>query len=115
MEQRLMQQQGLSPDQRTNDIYTLPVVFHVIHNGEAYGVGTNITDEQIVSAIDAMNEDFRHMSGSNGYGAGPDVGIDFCLAARDPNGNPTTGIVRVNGSSVTNYSAMGIEASADIV
>lgn len=112
MEQRLMQQQGLNPDQRTNDIYTLPVVVHVIHNGEAYGVGTNITDEQIVSAIDAMNEDFRHISGSNGYGDGPDVGIDFCLAARDPSGNPTTGIVRVNGSSVPNYSTMGIEASA---
>ncbi|MBX7052994.1 MAG: T9SS type A sorting domain-containing protein [Flavobacteriales bacterium] len=112
MEQRLMLQQGLDPAQRTNDIYTLPVVVHVIHNGEAYGVGTNITDEQIVSAIDAMNDDFRHVAGTNGYGAGADVGIEFCLASRNPSGQPTTGIVRVNGSSVANYSTMGIEASA---
>ena len=100
------------PSQRTDEIYTIPVVVHVIHNGEAYGTGTNITNEQIFSAIQALNEDFRRMAGTNGFGNGVDVGIEFCLAARNPSGQPTNGIVRVNGSSVTNYSSMGIEASA---
>ena len=112
MERMLGLNREMHPSQRTDEIYTIPVVVHVIHNGEAYGSGTNITDEQIFSAIAALNEDFRRMTGTNGFGNGVDVGIEFCLAARNPSGQPTNGIVRVNGSSVTNYSTMGIEASA---
>jgi len=112
MERMLGLNREMHPSQRTDEIYTIPVVVHVIHNGEAYGTGTNITDEQIFSAIAALNEDFRRMTGTNGFGNGVDVGIEFCLAARNPSGQPTNGIVRVNGSSVTNYSTMGIEASA---
>lgn len=111
MEQVLHQQQLLDEAERTDDLYVLPVVVHVIHIGEPYGTGSNITDEQIASAIEALNEDFRKLPGTNGDGDGVDVNIEFCLAARDPNGNPTNGIVRVNGSSVTNYATMGIEAS----
>ena len=112
MEQMIQAQQNLPAEERSNDIYNLPVVVHVIHLGEAYGTATNISDEQVQSAITALNEDFRRMSGSNGFGAGVDVGLEFCLAARDPNGNPTTGIVRVNGTSVTNYATQGINASS---
>ena len=112
MEHVLGRNRSLHPSQRNNEIYTIPVVVHVIHNGEAYGTGTNITDQQIFSAIEALNEDFRRMAGTNGFGNGVDVGIEFCLAARNPSGQPTNGIVRVNGSSVANYSTMGIEASS---
>ena len=112
MEHVLGLNRGLHPSQRTDEVYTIPVVVHVIHNGEAYGSGANITDEQIFSAIGALNEDFRRMTGTNGFGNGVDVGVEFCLAARNPSGQPTNGIVRVNGSSVTNYSTMGIEASS---
>jgi hypothetical protein len=80
MEQKLAQMSALNESDRTNDIYHIPVVVHIIHEGEPYGTGSNITDEQIFSAIEALNEDFRHMAGTNGYGDGPDVGIDFCLA-----------------------------------
>ena len=111
MEQKLAQMEALSAADRTNDIYVIPVVVHIIHEGEPYGTGSNISDEQIFSAIDALNEDFRRVDGSNGYGDGPDIGIEFCLAARTPAGSATNGIVRVNGSSVTNYAEMGIEAS----
>ncbi len=111
MEQQLMQQHGLDPSQRTNEVYNLPVVVHVIHNGESYGSSVNITDEQIFSAIAAMNNDFRHIAGTNGDGAGPDIGVEFCLAVRDPNGAPTNGINRVNGSAVPLYSTLGISGS----
>ncbi|MEN9640765.1 MAG: hypothetical protein RLZZ262_2634 [Bacteroidota bacterium] len=111
MEQKLAQMSALNEADRTNDIYSIPVVVHIIHEGEPYGTGSNISDEQIFSAIEALNEDFRHMAGTNGYGDGPDIGIEFCLAARTPTGTATNGILRVNGSSVTNYSTMGIEAS----
>jgi hypothetical protein len=111
MEHVLNQKRNTHPSERSNELYTLPVVVHIIHNGESYGTGVNITDEQVFSAIEALNEDFRRMPGTNGFGDGADVNIEFCLAARDPQGQPTNGIVRVNGSSVANYTAMGIESS----
>lgn len=83
---------------QTGPVYTVPVVVHVIHLGEALGTGSNISDAQVQSAITALNEDFRKMTGTNGDGNGVDVEIEFCLAERDPNGNATTGIVRVNGT-----------------
>ncbi|MCC6601160.1 MAG: hypothetical protein IT223_10865, partial [Crocinitomicaceae bacterium] len=111
MEQAIQHANSIPEGERSETVYTLPVVVHVIHKGEPYGQGTNITDEQIMSAITAINNDYRHIAGTNGDGDGPDVGIEFCLASRDPNGNPTTGIVRINGSSVTNYATQGIKAS----
>ncbi|MFM7235117.1 MAG: M43 family zinc metalloprotease [Flavobacteriales bacterium] len=112
MEHVLGANQNLPASERTDEIYTIPVVVHVIHTGEAYGTGTNITDEQIFSAIEALNEDFRRVPGTNGYGNGVDVRIEFCLAARSPSNQATTGIVRVNGSSVANYATMGIESTS---
>ncbi|MBN4062369.1 hypothetical protein JYU20_04150, partial [Bacteroidales bacterium AH-315-I05] len=91
-------------------VYSVPVVVHVIHLGEAVGTGTNISDAQIQSAITAINDDFRKKTGTNGDGAGVDSEIEFCLAVRDPSGNATTGINRVNGSGVALYSTEGITA-----
>lgn len=85
-------------------LYTIPIVVHVIHQGENIGVGSNISDAQINEAIQGLNERF-----SNTIGDGLDIGIQFCLASFDPNGNPTTGINRVNGSSVSGYISNGIE------
>jgi PKD repeat protein len=111
LESRVHAQQQLSAEERSNTIHTLPVVVHVIHEGEPYGQGSNITDEQIFSAIDALNDDFRKVPGTNGFGNGVDVQVQFCLASRNPQGQPTTGIVRVNGSSVPLYAEQGIQSS----
>jgi len=94
-------------------VYTIPVVFHVIHKGEAVGSGTNISDAQIQSAVAALNRDYRRTSANGGIaqGAGPDTEIQFCLASLNPNGQPTTGINRVNGTSVSGYSSSGITSS----
>ncbi|MCB0755026.1 MAG: T9SS type A sorting domain-containing protein [Flavobacteriales bacterium] len=91
-------------------VYTIPVVFHVIHKGEAVGSGTNISDAQIQSCIDALNRDYRRTSADGGIaqGAGPDTEIQFCLAGYDPQGNPHSGINRVSGMGVSGYSANGI-------
>lgn len=77
-------------------IITIPVVVHVIHNGDAYGVNENIRDEQVESQITVLNQDFRKISGTPGFGIGVDTQIQFALAKVDPNGNPTNGIDRVN-------------------
>lgn len=110
MEQMIQAANALPGEERSDALYTLPVVVHVIHLGEPEGTGTNISTAQIQSAINALNQDFRRMPGTNGFGNGVDVGVEFCLAQRDPNGNPTTGIMRVNGSSVTSYASAGISA-----
>ncbi len=93
-------------------VLTVPIVVHIIHTGEAIGSGSNISDEQVYSAITALNEDYRKMAGTNGDGNGVDCEIEFCLAVRDPQGNPSTGINRVNGSSLPNYASEGISIGA---
>ena len=88
--------------------YTIPVVVHVIHTGQAVGTGVNITDAQIQSAIDNLNDAYSNTSTAFTTYTGSNTNIQFCLAQRDASGNPTTGIVRVNGSGVTDYSTKGI-------
>ena len=76
----------------------IPVVVHVIHDG---GV-SNISDAQIQTQIDILNEDFRKKIATNGYGTGVDTEIEFCLAKKNPQGKCTNGIVRVN-SPLSNH------------
>jgi hypothetical protein len=92
-------------------VKTIPVVVHVIHLGESVGTGTNISDNQIISAINNLNDAFRNRTpySTSSYPS-VDTEIEFCLAQRDPSGNPTNGILRVNGTSLTGYSAGGIGA-----
>lgn len=82
-----------------NTVVTIPVVIHVIHNGDAYGTGENIKDEQVLSQITVLNQDYRRQSGTPGYNTnsiGADVEVEFCMAEQDPDGNSTNGIDRVN-------------------
>lgn len=81
----------------TNNTITIPVVFHIIHNGDALGTDENIPDARIHSQLQVLNEDYRKLFGTPGYNthpAGADFGIEFCLAQRDPQGDQTTGIQR---------------------
>lgn len=83
----------------TPEIFTIPVVIHVIHLGEEVGEGNNLSMEQIESQIRVLNEDFRRKEGTRGYNEHPDGGdskIEFVLAKKDPDGNPTSGVIRVN-------------------
>ncbi|HEY3385947.1 MAG TPA: zinc-dependent metalloprotease [Saprospiraceae bacterium] len=84
-------------------LFTIPVVVHVIHLGEQIGYQTNIPDQQILGAIEGLNERYANVNG-----AGVDIGITFCLANRDPNGCPTSGINRVDGSVIPGYKEEGI-------
>ena len=70
--------------------FTLPVVVHVIHDGGA----ENISDATILQGIQDLNEAYANI---NYYdpSTGVDTRIQFCLAKRDPDGNATTGINRV--------------------
>ncbi len=88
---------------RTMTIVTIPVVVHVIHDNEAVGTGSNISDVQVLSQIEALSEDFRLnnadslMPGHPFWQFTSDVLIEFCLAKQTPNGQATTGIDRQVG------------------
>ncbi|TYA52401.1 M43 family zinc metalloprotease [Formosa maritima] len=79
-------------------VLEIPLVVHVLHNGEPLGTGANITDAQVLSQVTVMNEDFRMMVGTPGESTagGVDVEVEFVMAQRTPNGCPTNGINRVN-------------------
>ncbi len=82
-------------------IFRIPIVVHVVHNNANGDVGGptngNISDEQIQSQIQVLNEDYRRQPGTNGFNTSPigaDARIEFFLATKDPKGNPTNGITR---------------------
>jgi hypothetical protein len=91
-----------------NSTIIIPVVVHVLHNGEGIGVGRNISDAQVQSQIDVLNEDFRRLNANrfntpNAFaGVASDPNIEFRLACIDPNGNATNGIHRVQ-TNVTQF------------
>lgn len=86
------------------EMLTVPVVVHIMHLGEDLGVGSNISDEQIHSAISKLNADLADAGGLN-------MNIEFKLASLDPNCQATTGIVRVDASSNADYASDGIALS----
>lgn len=87
------------------EIYKLPVVVHIIHQGEPIGQGTNLSFERVEEQIRILNEDFRRKEGSPGFNQHPDGGdaqIEFILAKVTPEGSISNGLVRVDTSQVYN-------------
>ncbi len=81
----------------TGTVYIIPVVFHVLHlNGDE-----NISDAQIHDAMRNLNEDFRKLNADNALvvpafqSISADAEIEFRLAQKDPSGNCTSGINRI--------------------
>lgn len=84
------------PAVRGRSIITIPVVIHVVWQMPE----ENISDDQIQSQLDVLSEDFRLLNNltlipGNFLPFAADVELEFCLARRTPEGEPTTGIVRV--------------------
>lgn len=103
LQKRMLQQQGETQRQQ-DEPYQIPVVVHVIHNGEPIGTGTNISDAQIFSQLAVINNDFKRLNAdadntpTEFLPAAGSMDIEFVLAKSDPNGLCTNGIVRVQGS-----------------
>lgn len=85
--------------------YNIPVVFHVLYKNET----ENVSDEQILSQLAVLNEDFRRTNldaintESDFLSVATDCEINFCLAQRTPNNTLTTGITRT-ATSITSFS-----------
>ena len=82
---------------------TIPVVVHVVYSTTA----ENISDAQIQSQIDVLNEDFHKLNADAGSvpaafaGLAADPGIQFVLAKRTPTGIATTGIERKSSTTTS--------------
>ena len=110
-------------NKKNSNQYVIPVVFHIIHGGEAIGTYPNLQQSQIQSQLTILNQDFSGNSynatdypasafvnwaasqnipsanlDANGRIKIADFNIQFCPATRDTNGNPMSepGIDRIN-------------------
>lgn len=98
------QQRLLNQSARTQAALQIPVVVHVIHNGENIGTGTNIPDAQILSQLSVLNKDYSRQNADAAntpaefLGVAGAFDVEFVLAKQDPEGLATSGIVRVKGS-----------------
>lgn len=100
-------------------VVTIPVVVHVVYNTAAQ----NISDAQIMSQINILNADFRKLNADVSQtpsifaSLAADAEVQFCLATVDPNGNPTTGIVRKSTTrtsfSTNNYVKYTAQGGSD--
>lgn len=94
------------PQAQSAPQYTIPVVFHILHQGGP----ENISDAQVIDQVQILNRDYQKMNAdtllvvptyTNNIA---NVGIAFQLAKIDPNGNCTNGIIR-HYTSKTNWNA----------
>ncbi|KEO75325.1 T9SS-dependent choice-of-anchor J family protein [Anditalea andensis] len=99
-----IQEQAAGTSMRTlQEVRTIPVVVHIIHNGTPIGEGANIPLSQIQSQIRTLNEDFRRQNADAAntptefLPIAADAMLEFVLARQDPQGLPTTGINRIEG------------------
>lgn len=110
-----------------DEVYTLPIVVFIIHLSSEPNPGdgpSNPTDAQILQGLQDMNDAYRNVGAyaAHGHGANDasnpdrallesvDVGIEFCLAQRDLNGNPTIGIYRIQSDT---YADIDISSELD--
>src|SRR3546814_8330726 len=94
LHQNLFDKSKSVPEQQSlfanDDIILIPVVVHVVWNT----ISDNLSNAQIQSQIEVLNEDFRRLNTDADDTPGlfldvaGDSRIQFYLACEDPNGNP---------------------------
>jgi hypothetical protein len=89
--------------------YTIAVVVHIIHGGQAIGTFPNITSAQANSQIGVLNNDFAGTGLNNANAPAPfapakaNCNIYFCMANKTPSGATMTdpGVDRVDFNTFT--------------
>jgi Pregnancy-associated plasma protein-A/Secretion system C-terminal sorting domain len=93
------------PQLRTRAVITIPVVVHIVYRNAA----ENISNQRVLDQLTVLNADFRKLNAdvsntpSVFQSAATDAEINFCLAQRDPNDLPTTGIMRYATTRTTAF------------
>jgi hypothetical protein len=74
----------------TQSVFNIPVIVHVVHNGQAVGSGPNISQAQVIDQINILNKDFNGTNADTTLIPSvfkPLLGkakINFCLAVVNP-------------------------------
>ncbi len=115
LEERVSQRMASKEMAGTRQV-TIPVVVHVLYNSDA----DNISDDQVISQISVLNEDFNAANPDKiktpGVWSGlvTSTNLKFELAGKDPAENPSNGITRTFTSKKSfgdddgmKFSAMG--------
>jgi Pregnancy-associated plasma protein-A len=92
---------------RTNVVINIPIVFHIVGSSTRLA---QVTDADVLWQLNKLNEDFRGANADStnaplfqSIRAHRDYAqIQFCLAQRDPNNLPATGITRTLSSLTGN-------------
>lgn len=104
-----------SPNYYKSGTIKIPVVVHVLYNNTEQ----NISDEQILSQLKVLNEDFQRQNADTSEtlnifkSVAADCGLQFLFATKDNEGNITHGITRTStihgifGGNDIHYSAKG--------
>ena len=101
-------------DTMPNELITIPVVIHVIYNNSIQ----NISDEQILSQLQSLNNDYRRWNDDASNtpavfaSVAADTRITFSLAKSDPSGRPSSGIIRKYCKSLSWAADDGMKFSA---
>ncbi len=97
--QNMMQKhQQFSNNEKVSVVYNIPIIFHIIHTGQAVGSGYNLSLTQINSQISRLNADYRKLNTDfSTYctqaglaSKAADCEITFCAAKVGPTGNVLT-------------------------
>ena len=89
-------------------VYTIPVVFHILHNNGP----ENVSKDQIMSALNILNRDYAMLNPDTASVQAPfqslrsKVDVKFVLATKAPNGACFTGITRTQ-NAITNDGSNG--------
>ena len=79
---------------------TVPVIVHIIHEGEPYGTGNHFTTEYVEETIDNLNENF---AGEFSSDPTANTEINFCIANNSTTGEPIDGIRYYNWNDLYSY------------
>lgn len=110
----------------TTASYTIPVVFHIVHpTGQGYGTGNNISYQQILSQLNALNAAFAKNYPTYNNQSHPvyaqNAEIQFCLASiampssvsfYNGPGGIEKGVMRYADNLLTNHQISNADATA---
>ncbi|MCZ8286269.1 MAG: M43 family zinc metalloprotease, partial [Bacteroidia bacterium] len=110
----------------TTASYTIPVVFHIVHpTGQGYGTGNNISYQQILSQLNALNAAFAKNYPTYNNQSHPvyaqNAEIQFCLASiampssvsfYNGPGGIEKGVMRYADNVLTNHQISNADATA---
>ena len=95
---KIQKQQQFANEKKAVVVYNIPVIFHIIHTGQALGTNANVSAARITQQLNTLNADYRKLNTDlNTYLTQPsfvaiaaDCEINFCLAKVNPTGGVLT-------------------------